>query len=286
MQARGRESSPARLQISVQIAMQINVLFFGALKDLVGQASEQVEVEPGSDIGVLFEKFARRFPELEPHGPSLLFSRNREFAARDDKLADGDEVAFLPPVSGGTSDPPGRGEAAGGAKGTARSKQAVSGGTDAVPEADSVGSQEIICRLTREAIDTKALVAELQQGSDGAVVEFHGVARNNTGGRETLFLEYEGYEEMAIEKMREICLVLKSEHAIGRIGMVHRLGRLEIGEASVVIVVCSPHRKAAFEACRAAIDRLKQIVPIWKKEHFADGAVWVEGEMKKGTPAS
>ena len=109
------------------------------------------------------------------------------------------------------------------------------------------------------------------------IVVFEGVVRNQSQGRSTLFLEYEGYEPMALIKMREIGSIIRKRWEVGKIGIVHRLGRLEIGEASVVIVVTAPHRAAAFEACRCAIDTLKLIVPIWKKEHFADGSVWIEG---------
>jgi len=134
------------------------------------------------------------------------------------------------------------------------------------------------CRLTRQPIDTRALVNELQQGGDGAVVVFEGVVRNHSGGRATRFLEYEAYEPMALAKMCEIAAEVEEKFPIDRVGMTHRLGHLEIGEASIVIVVTSAHRKPAFEACHYAIDRLKRIVPIWKKEFFEDGAVWVEGE--------
>jgi MoaE-MoaD fusion protein len=108
--------------------------------------------------------------------------------------------------------------------------------------------------------------------------------RNNTKGRPTLFLEYECYETMAVKMMKEIGGEIAGSFEIGRIGMVHRLGRLEIGEASVAIVVTAPHRKAAFAAALEGINRLKRLVPIWKKEHFADGEVWVEGEWDEQTP--
>ena len=232
--------------------MQVTVLFFGMLKDIVGKAEDGITVEDGSSIGRLYELYAARFPKLAEHSSSILFSRNREFAGWGEPLRDGDEVAFLPPVSGGIGDNGERAEAASG---------------DDNP-----------CRLTREPIDTRALVEQLKRGEDGAIVIFEGIARNNTRGRATRFLEYEAYEPMALEKMREIAAEVKQKFAVDRVGMTHRLGHLEIGEASVVIVVTSPHRKPAFEACHYAIDRLKQIVPIWKKEFFADGAVWVEGE--------
>ena len=232
--------------------MRVKVLFFGMLKDIVGRAEDRLTVEEGSSVGRLYELYAARFPKLNEHSASLLFSRNQEFAGRGEPLQDGDEVAFLPPVSGGAD--------------------------DAEAETEEMTAEKHPCRLTRETIDTRGLVSELLQGGDGAVVAFEGVVRNNSGGRATRFLEYEAYEPMALVKMREIVAEVVGKFAIDRIGMTHRLGHLEIGEASIVIVVTSAHRKPAFEACHYAIDRLKKVVPIWKKEFFEDGAVWVEGE--------
>jgi len=132
--------------------------------------------------------------------------------------------------------------------------------------------------LTRDPIDSKQLARQLQQPEDGAVVVFEGTVRNNTKGRATLFLDYECYEPMALQQMTRIGNEIAEKFAVGQIGVAHRLGRLQIGEASVAIVVTAPHRKPAFEAAFEAINRLKREVPIWKKEFFADGAVWVEGE--------
>ena len=158
-------------------------------------------------------------------------------------MEDNDEVAFLPPVSGG------------------------SGGGDGH-----------IFEIVRTAIDSEELVNRLQRPEDGAVVVFEGVVRNNTKERATTHLEYECYEAMAKEQMALIGREIAGQFAIGRLGIVHRLGRLEIGEASVVIVATAPHRKPAFDAALEGINRLKKEVPIWKKEFFADGAVWVDGE--------
>lgn len=132
--------------------------------------------------------------------------------------------------------------------------------------------------LTRDPIDSKHLSTQLLRPEDGAVVVFEGTVRNNTKGRATLFLDYECYEPMALQQMTRIGNEIAEKFAIGQIGVVHRLGRLQIGEASVAIIVTAPHRKPAFEAAFEAINRLKREVPIWKKEFFADGAVWVEGE--------
>ncbi len=132
--------------------------------------------------------------------------------------------------------------------------------------------------LTREPIDTDAIKKQMLRGTDGAIIAFEGVVRNNTKGRATQWLDYECYETMAVKTMAAIGSGIAAAHAIGRIAMVHRLGRMEIGEASVLIVVTAPHRKPAFTAALEGINQLKQLVPIWKKEHFADGEVWVEGE--------
>jgi molybdopterin synthase catalytic subunit len=141
-----------------------------------------------------------------------------------------------------------------------------------------VAHSDDIFLLLRERIDTEALVARLKAPEDGAVVVFDGFVRNNFKGQRTLYLEYESYETMAHAKIREIGAEIHQKFPIHRVGIVHRLGRLEIGETSVVIVITSAHRAAAFDACRYAIDTLKRVVPIWKKEYFAGGAVWAEGE--------
>jgi molybdopterin synthase catalytic subunit len=132
--------------------------------------------------------------------------------------------------------------------------------------------------LTREKIEREAVIAALQAGEDGAVVIFDGVVRNNTRGRSTLYLDYEAYEEMALGQMQQLAAESLQRFAVRDVAIVHRLGRLQVGESSVLIVVGAAHRAAAFEACRWIIDTLKRTVPIWKKETFADGVVWAPGE--------
>lgn len=188
---------------------------------------------------------------------SIVLARNQEFATIAEPLCDGDEVALLPPVSGGS----------------------------ALHEMREINEPEgHFFALTRDPIDPRALETRILQGCDGAIVTFQGVVRNNTRGRATLRLEYECYEGMAIRKMAEIGREIASQYAISRIAMVHRLGTMEIGEASVVIVVAAPHRKAAFEAALEGINRLKRLVPVWKKEFFEDGEIWVEGEWDQNAP--
>jgi MoaE-MoaD fusion protein len=236
--------------------MQVKVLFFGMLKAIVGCAEERVDLAPEARLSAIFDHYAERFPRLRDLSGSIVMARNQEFSIPSTAVAEGDEVAFLPPVSGGSD----------------RYTHEI---TDA---------QGNFFALTRAPIDSREAAGRLLRPEDGAVIVFDGVVRNNTKGRATRFLDYECYEAMAVKTMAEIGAEIAGSFEIGRIAMVHRLGRLEIGEASVSIVVTAPHRKAAFAAALEGINRLKRLVPIWKKEHFADGEVWVEGEWDETTP--
>jgi molybdopterin synthase catalytic subunit len=225
--------------------MRVRVLFFGQLKEITGVAQEDAELSDGARVEDLFERYGRRFPKLAEFRASVAASVNQEYAGWRAPLATGDEVAFLPPVSGG--------------------------------QQTAVGQD--IFLLVREPIRPGDFVEGLKAPEDGALVVFDGFVRNNFKGGRTLYLEYEAYEPMAYAKMREIGAEIRSRFSIHRLAIVHRLGRLEIGETSVWIAVSSAHRPAAFDACRYAIDTLKRAVPIWKKEHFAGGAVWADGEV-------
>src|ERR1700690_1578914 len=219
--------------------MRIRVLFFGQLKDIVGMAEEETELSEGSRVEDLFERYGRKFPKLAEFRPSIAASVNQEYAGWRAPLSTGDEVAFLPPVSGG----------------------------------QQTAIVEDFFQLVREPIQPRELVESLKAPEDGALVVFDGFVRNNFRGKQTLYLEYEAYEPMAYAKMREIGAQIREKFQVHRVAIVHRLGRLEIGETSVWIAVSSAHRAAAFDACRYAIDTLKRSVPIWKKEYFAGGAV-------------
>ena len=234
--------------------MHIRVLFFGQLKDICGRAQDDIELPENATAGSVFRYYAAEFPKLSSMAGSIVLARNQEFTTSAALLSAGDEVAFLPPVSGGAflheiQDPAGH-----------------------------------FFALTREPIDPRAIETALLEGCDGALVTFQGVVRNNTRGRGTLRLEYECYEAMAIRKMAEIGREIAGQFAISRIAMLHRLGTLEIGEASVIVVAVAPHRRPAFDATLEGINRLKKLVPVWKKEFFEDGEVWVEGEWDESAP--
>jgi molybdopterin synthase catalytic subunit/molybdopterin converting factor small subunit len=224
--------------------MRVRVLFFGRLKDIVGRAEDATEVPEGSRVEDVFARYMASFPTLDKLRPSLAASINQELAGWAAPLRAGDEVAFLPPVSGG---------------------------------AVAAAARDWI-EIVRHPISAQTVLDRVKGPEEGAVVVFDGIVRNHTGGRRTLYLDYEAYEAMALEKLHELAGALREKFAVSGVAIVHRLGRLEIGESSVLIAVSAPHRAVAFDACRFAIDTLKRSVPIWKKEYFADGAVWAEGE--------
>jgi molybdopterin synthase catalytic subunit/molybdopterin converting factor small subunit len=220
--------------------MRVRVLVFGVLKDLIPEHGGSVDLPGGASVGDLLEHYRGRLSGQDSMWSSLAVAVNREYVTAAHLLADGDEVALLPPVSGGAGN----------------------------------------CRveLVRERIPSEEIVAQLKRGEDGAVVVFDGIVRNNTRGRRTLYLIYEAYEEMALAQMRELGEKAIADFGVREVAMVHRLGHLDVSETSVLIVVASAHRAQAFDACRWLIDTLKKTVPIWKKEYFEDGAVWAQGE--------
>ena len=234
--------------------MQVRVLPFGVLKDWLGSAAATVELPEGATVAELLDRMGGSGPQRDRLLQGIAVSVNAEYATADHALREGDEVGLLPPVSGG---------------GIAR-------------PAGPLGEVEVelpfVTALTREPIDVEEIVSAAKRGEDGAVVVFDGIVRNHTRGRQTLYLDYEAYEEMAEKQMAELAADARKMFGVRHVTMVHRLGRLEVGETSVLIVVASAHRAQAFEACRWLIDTLKQTVPIWKKETFVDGAVWAAGE--------
>jgi MoaE-MoaD fusion protein len=204
----------------------VRVRLFAGLRERAGWSEREVD-----DL----ERVADVWPSLElgEEPPGLLYAVNKEYAERDRPLADGDVVAVIPPVSGGSF------------------------------------------RLSAEPLSLDAVVSEVRSDSAGAIATFVGTTRQQSRGRSVLHLDYEAYEEMAEQVMAEIAAELKDRHALCEIAIHHRTGRVDIGEASVVIAVSAPHRQDALAACKEAIDTLKERVPLWKKEFYEGGEEWI-----------
>ena len=225
-----------------RLLMQVRVLFFGVLKDLAGRSSDSLTLPDEATAGDVVRHYEQQSATLRGKLSAIAVSVNQEYAGLEEKLRSGDEVGLLPPVSGGS------------------------------PQG------EPFVRLVRERIVPHDIVPALERPEDGAIVIFDGIVRNHSRNRRTLYLEYESYESMALHKLQELASEACERFDVRNVAVVHRLGRLEIGESSVLIAVFSAHRAAAFDACRWLIDTLKRTVPIWKKEHFVDGVVWADGE--------
>jgi MoaE-MoaD fusion protein len=230
--------------------MQVRVLFFGILRDLAGQADDSLTLPEHATLSDVLSHYQSRIPSLTKLSSSLALSINQHYASPEATLHPGDEVALLPPVSGGLER------------------------TAIAPEIEAVDC----VRITQQKIDTPSLLEKIKSPADGAVLVFEGIVRDNSRGRRVRFLDYEAYEEMALKSMTRLVQQVRSRFAVREVVIVHRLGRLQIGETSVLIAVTSAHRACAFDACRWLIDTLKRTVPIWKKEYFEDGAVWADGE--------
>jgi molybdopterin synthase catalytic subunit len=246
----------------------VTVLFFGAARDAVGQAEVDFTLKGTPTAANAFAQVLEQFPDLRRFGRSLLFAVNQEYAVGDRIVNDGDELAVFPPVSGGS----GIGDT-----------ESASGAATNV-EADAALPANDFFELTTDPIDVGAVARRVVLPECGATVTLDGYAREWTRGRRTLHLVYEAYAPMALSELERLGREAHERFEIAHIGIVHRTGRTEIGETSVVIAVSAPHRRAAFEACEWAIRELKRTVPIWKKEIFADGELWVEGEGSGHSP--
>ena len=218
--------------------MKVLVRLFARYREAAGRERLELELPEGGTVEAAWAAVVDRHPELRPFRPHTLFAVGHEYVPADHRLRPEDELCLFPPVSGGASDD--------------------------------------TCRVVPAALSADAIAAAVEDPGAGGVVIFSGVVRNETGGRPVKFLEYEAHGPMAEAKMREIGATLHARWpGVKRVAMLHRIGRLEIGEASVLIAVSAAHRQDAFAACQYAIDTLKRTVPVWKKEHFEDGEVWV-----------
>jgi molybdopterin synthase catalytic subunit len=219
---------------------RLTLRLFATLRERARTGELRREFPDGATVGEIWRGLAAEFPDLAGVHGTVAFAVNEEYVEGDFRPRDNDEVAFIPPVSGGS-------------------------------DAHLVGP----IRIGREPLDLAAIEASVADPAAGATVTFVGVTRRENAGRKVIRLEYEAYEPMALREMRKIAEEAGRRFAVSRVAISHRIGVVEIGQASVAIAVSAPHRGAAFDACRFAIDRLKEIVPIWKKEHFEGGEVWI-----------
>jgi molybdopterin synthase catalytic subunit len=224
------------------VAIAVRARLFARLREQAGTDTESVELPTGSNVSDVYDAVRRLHPGLEADRNGVRAALNQEFADWGAAVADGDEVAFIPPVSGG---------------------------------AHGAG---VLFELTSRPLDARRMEAAVAHKGAGAICTFTGVVREHSRGRSVTHLEYEAYAEMATAQMRRIADEIAEQWPQARVAMAHRTGRLEIGEPSVVVSVSSPHRAEAIAACKWGIDRLKESVPIWKKEHAADGTYWIEGD--------
>jgi molybdopterin converting factor subunit 1 len=218
--------------------MRVQVRLFASYREAAGVGRIELELPPGAKVKDAIAAVVKEHP-LIAEGRQVVIARNHDYVTADEALADGDEVALIPPVSGGA---------------LTVAPIAVMGSPLSVDDA----------------------IAAVRDSGFGGIVVFLGTVRDRSRGKVVTHLEYEAYAEMAEAKMREIAARLESRHAPLRLAMHHRVGDLAIGDIAVIVAAGAPHRDAAFVAARAAIDELKTIVPIWKKEHSDDGAIWIE----------
>jgi molybdopterin synthase catalytic subunit len=229
----------------VTVAIAVKARLFARLREQAGTEVETMELPAGSTVADVYEALRRAHPTLEPDRAAVRAALNQEFADWGAAVKDGDEVAFIPPVSGGTH---------------------------------GVG---VLFELTNRPLDSKRMETAVAHKGAGAICTFTGIVRDSSRGQSVTHLDYEAYGEMAVAQMRRIGDEIAERWPEARVAMAHRTGSLEIGEASVVVSVSSPHRAEAIAACKWGIDRLKESVPIWKKEHAADGTYWIEGDQAK-----
>jgi len=208
--------------------MRVVIRFFAGLRERAGTGERVVELPQGARVADVWGPL-----ELGEQPPGLLFAVNRSYASADTALAEGDEVALIPPVSGGA------------------------------------------IRLSDEPIDPSEVVSEVADERAGAIATFVGTTRTASRGQTVLRLEYEAYEGMAEDVMAELARELKAKYKLCEVAIAHRVGIVSIGEVSVAIAVSAPHRTAALDACKEAIDRLKETAPVWKKEVYEGGEEWI-----------
>jgi molybdopterin synthase catalytic subunit len=216
----------------------VRVRLFARLAELAGTRETEIEVGEGLRAVEVYSLLGSRHPAISPFADRVMFAVNQEYTTRDHPLLPGDELALIPPVSGGAE----------------------------------------LLEVTADPLDPDRLYDHVRKDAAGAVVLFYGVVRDHNQGRAVDYLEYDAYPEMAVREMRRLAGEVRGNWQVTEVAIQHRTGRLEVGEASLLVAVSSPHRREAFEAGQWLVDRFKDVVPIWKKEVFEGGEEWIEGE--------
>ena len=229
---------------ATETSLKLQISFFALYRERAGRSRMPLELAPGATVSDMVAEIRRLFPGLAPPTVNIVVAVNAEYAEPDTELRDGDDIALIPPVSGG---------------------------------------QDMVL-ITPETLVPEEITALVRKDSNGAVVTFLGTTRDHAEGKTVVELEYEAYDEMALKEMEKMRRELLSKYGLQDMAIAHRVGRVDIGEISLVVAVASPHRKEAFHACHEAVDVLKERVPIWKKEYFQDGYHWVACEDHEHTP--
>lgn len=221
--------------------MEVSLRLFASLHDLVGARTLRLELADGATVNDLKTRLTADYPAVGPMIDRVVFAVDDEYVAFNERLRDGAEVAAIPPVSGGSDTAP-------------------------------------LFLVTHEVMDPQALANAVQRAEAGAIDLFYGVVRNHNDGKQVSHLEYEAHESMALKKLEEVARETKARFPeISEVGAWHRIGHLEIGETSLLVAVSAAHRKECFDACHWVVDRIKEVVPVWKKEYGPDGSFWLEG---------
>ena len=227
-----------------EVGLQVRVHFFALYRERAGRDHIPLELSPGATVSQAVGEIRRLFPSLAPPTVDIVAAVNAEYGGPDTVLYEGDDIALIPPVSGG----------------------------------------EEMIEIVHRPLEPEKITAKVRKDTNGAVVTFLGTTRLYAEGRKVLYLEYEAYHEMALKEMEKIRQEIRSQWNIEDMAISHRVGRVDIGEISLVVAVGSPHRREAFQACHQTVDRLKEVVPVWKKEFFEDGSRWVACEDHQHAP--
>lgn len=247
---------------------QVHVKFFAIFREYVGLKEDWTDITPGMTVEALWKEYAARAKNPRVINIRAAFSINQRIAKPDTELQGGEEVGFLPPVSGGSLKPRVLQEKFPGRKRTRR--------VNKTPRRAKADSDFFV---TSRKLNLASLIKKVERPGAGAITTFSGVVRDNAHDKSVKYLEYEAYAELAEKTLAQIGEEVGARWGDVRLAMAHRVGHLDIGEASVMIAASAPHRAEAFAACRYAIERIKAVLPVWKKEFASDDDYWVEGPV-------